>query len=119
MRDDFNPILGAENQQSIEIINENALNQFGNTVVSITQNSIGNIYIASTTQVNNINVGPSHLFKFSASGGALSSKPIKLEASRFYNIRKIKVSADNKILILSSLEFENNARAVGLMKINF
>ncbi len=120
IRDDFNPLIDSENQLDRENTNNNIDEGFGNFVVSIAQNSLGNIYIASTTRLNNLNIGPSNLFKFSASGDLLSEEPIEFVSSRFYNIKKIKVSRqDDKILVLSSLEFENNARAVGLLKLNF
>lgn len=119
IRDDFNPLNGSDSLQIIENANNEINDKFGNTVVSVTQNAQGTIYIASTIQTDEVNIGPSKLFKLSASGDFLTEEPVELESSRFYNINKIKISRDNKILILSSIEFENNANAAALMKINF
>ncbi len=120
IRDDFNPTLQAPTQDGTEKTNKNITEKFGNNVVSIAQNSLGNIYIATTNKIDNINIGPSYLFKLSSSVDLLTMEPTELKSSRFYNIKKIKISQqDDKLLVLSSLEFENNASAVGLMKLNF
>ncbi|PTB91269.1 hypothetical protein C9994_15860, partial [Marivirga lumbricoides] len=63
--------------------------------------------------------GLSSLLKFSAAGVEIDNEYIEFQSSNLYNVKKIMVDNEDKIVILSSLLFENDAKAIGLTKIEF
>ncbi|GAA5028187.1 hypothetical protein GCM10011506_15170 [Marivirga lumbricoides] len=111
----------SDNPGSIK--NSQSIHQFfideGHKVVSMAQKSNKDIVIATTNSNSTTINGLSSLLKFSAAGVEIDNEYIEFQSSNLYNVKKIMVDNEDKIVILSSLLFENDAKAIGLTKIEF
>lgn len=114
-------LISSDNPENIK--NSQSIQSFfvdeGHQVVSMGQKRNKDIIIATTNSNSGIENGVSSLLKFSASGVQIDKEYVEFQSSNLYNVKKIVVDKEDKVIILSSLAFENDARAVGLTKITF
>ncbi|MBK6266234.1 hypothetical protein JKA74_14405 [Marivirga sp. S37H4] len=122
IRSTFNPIQ-PDQENPYFSTNWFIFSGYGNNVVSMTRTNSGKIIMATTEYIpeNELEAATtnSYLLKFSEAGILIENEAFKLQNSKFYNIKKILSLNDNSVIILSSLEFENTSKSVGLVKIFF
>jgi len=90
---------------------------YGNKVVSLTEDEEGNIIMATIEEGDANNV--SHILKFSQSGQPIDDQDFVFNSTGLFNIKKIRNESGNILVVLSNKTFENNSTAIGLMKIKF
>jgi hypothetical protein len=97
-----------------------AFTEYGNEVTSLTEDSDGNIILATKEENEVANNNISHLLKFSQSGVPIEGENFEFKSSGFNNtVKKIESEPGNILVILSQKTFDNNSTAIGLMKIKF
>ncbi|SMG18357.1 hypothetical protein SAMN05661096_01062 [Marivirga sericea] len=97
-----------------------AFSNYGNEVMSLTEDSDGNIIMATKKENEMDNNNTSHLLKFSQSGVPIENQEFEFRGTGLDNVvRKIESEPGNILVILSQKTFDNNSTAIGLMKIKF